>query len=144
MIHLKFIHSPDDNIIGDYQIAYCDLVISARPGADLLVLDPAIKHSFVFKATNKGLKVTYRDYFLINGKKISGSKVLKPGDVLEIGQTKLEVISSLPSPPEHQRNIIDVLEERVRNHPEISELVVELEKELIRIEQDRQSHGKSS
>ncbi len=137
MIHLKFIKSPDENVLGDFQIAYTTLVVSNRSGADLLLSDSQLKSSVVFRAVNEGLKITYDDYYHVNGKKISGSKILKTGDSLRIGKTEISVIASLPAPAHHQRNIIEALEERVRNEPDISELVVELEKELIRIEQDK-------
>lgn len=137
MIHLKFTRSPDENVLGDFNIAYSNLVISNRPGADLFLADKEIHSSIVFKAVNEGLKITYDHYFLVNGKKISGSKILKTGDTLQVGETEISIIASLPPPPDHQKNIIEVLEQRVRSQPELSELVVELEKELIRIEQEK-------
>ncbi len=142
MIHLKFLSSPDENVLGDYHIAYTTLVISNRSGSDLLINDQKLTASVVFKAVNEGLKVTYDDHFYVNGKKLSGSKVLKSGDRLRLGESEINIVGSLPAPAEHQKNIIDALEERVRSEPEISELVIELEKELIRIEQEKHNKNK--
>lgn len=142
MIHLKFLSSPDENVLGDYHIAYTTLVVSTRPGGDLFLSDPKLTSSIIFRAVNEGLKITYDDHFFVNGKKLSGSKILKSADRLRVGETEISVVGSLPTPIEHQKNIIEALEERVRNEPEISELVVELEKELIRIEQEKHNQNR--
>ena len=137
MIHLNFISSPDENIIGDYQTHYHDLVISAKPGADLFLDDVEIKKSVVLQTTESGLKITFEDYFLVEGKKHSGSKILQVGETLQVGQTKIRLLGQMPKSAAQKRNIIEALDERVRAQPEISDLIIELEKELIRIEQDK-------
>lgn len=137
MIHLNFISSPDENIIGDYQVHYHDLVISSKAGADLFLDDPEVKKSLVLQTTESGLKITYEDYYLVEGKKHSGSKILQIGETLQVGQTKLRILGQIAKTAAQKRNIIEALDERVRAQPEISDLIIELEKELIRIEQDK-------
>lgn len=139
MIHLNFISSPDESIKGDFVVYYHNLVISSRKGSDLEIDDDQIKKSVVFKTTQNGLKISCEEYFYIDGKKISGNKILQIGETIQIGQTQIRVMGQIPEASERKKSILDSLEERVRSEPEISGLIIELEKELIRIEQDKKT-----
>ncbi len=101
MIHLDVISASDPLALGLYEFEYNYVYIGRSKKNDLIFLDkdiPAMYLKISIIDDGKGehliIKNNLNDpFFLINGKKISGSLKLKINDVISFAATKLKIIN---------------------------------------------------
>jgi len=138
MITINILSSPDKDILGEYIYHQDELILGTSHLANLLINDPLFtKAHFSLQVKETGLlckNLKEGDFYLSNGKKISGTKTHQSGDELTIGTTKLKIINFSKT----ETNFKEVLKRKYEEidimMPEVQDVLTELEKELIRIE----------
>lgn len=69
--------------------------------------------------------------YLVNGKKIIGTKVIKINDIIEFEECSLKVLISNPSLSPASLNLESLYNEFYENHEELTEVLTALEQELV-------------
>ena len=138
MITIEITRSPDRDIINQFKYFRNEILIGSSESCDLVIKDSGISGThFLMRAKESGLFCrNYRenDFYLSNGKKISGSKMHKVDDVIEIGDTSIRIVAFELVTRDYKSEIRAKYEEIDIMMPETQGVLSELEKELIRLE----------
>ena len=101
MITIEVQKSSDETALGTYEFNYDLLYIGRSLKNDLIFQDRELPLKYILlkivddfgvpTVLIKSLKT--EPYFFVNGKKISGSLKIRPGDVIAFGKNQLKIIS---------------------------------------------------
>ena len=96
MIELEFIDSPDRDVLGKRVVYFDDFSLGRGGGNAIIVDDPALKiRDIRFSVVERGVWVENgeSDYYLVNGKKISGKKIHTSEARIQAGNTVFTIVS---------------------------------------------------
>ncbi len=141
MIHLKFLSSIDEDVVGEGTWHRNVLWLGRSKKAQIIIEDNecAPLHVRIF-VDEKGAFCELgpkAPQFHLNGKKIVGKKLLRPGDKIRIGRTEFEVSKFEYRPDtdirqEMEKKYLDL----VKSSPGHLALLERIERELLAIERD--------
>lgn len=135
MISIKILHSPDENKISTFTFEFDSISIGSRKKCDIYIKDQIIgKLILHFEVKGQSAIVRNNDsdlFYYINGKKISGSKLIKIGDHIKIGKTQLILESCTETWLQEKEDITNFLKEVYTKEPQYKRLYDILEKEII-------------
>ena len=138
MITFEIKSSPDEERIGEIKVFYENFTLGSSRKTDILIEDTGIDDvHLVFIHNNDGLlsKSTESNFYYTNGKKIKGAKLHKAGDEIKIGETIL-IIKELVF-DNLSRGFSELYQEIIKTKPEFETLIVQLQKELIFLESQK-------
>lgn len=96
MIELEILESPDRDVIGHYSFSKNEIYLG-QVLTDIQIRDPLLhdSHAFIEVLDDKLLFHPQRDtgHYQLNGKRAITIRKLKNGDTIQIGATKLKIIS---------------------------------------------------
>jgi len=145
MLTLNFIKTPDLLRAGIFCSNRDTLILGRSSQSHILVQDPLLnKVHLYFAVRPSGIAIandkSVCDGYLSNGKKILGLKMHHPGDIIEIGDTTIEIISFEYT---HFRPYRDILEETLNQEhkqPELfDKITFAIEQELLSLEKELNS-----
>jgi hypothetical protein len=140
MIALEFLDSPDRQVLGPYVNYHNRLVLGASLRDDIIIRDQQLgPQTFIIQLTKEGLlcgNYNEGEFYLSNGKKISGLKTHYPGDQITIGATTFQVVQfAWEEEPESLEALRQQYQKTVEKHPEMKEIFNALEKELLYLQE---------
>ncbi|MFT6068870.1 MAG: hypothetical protein ACJAT2_003249 [Bacteriovoracaceae bacterium] len=138
MIIFEIKSSPDKEKIGEIKVFYENFTLGSHRKNDLLIEDDSIDElHLVFVHNKDGLlsKSTDSNFYFTNGKKIKGAKLHKIGDQLKVGETTIEIRDLVFE--NLSRSFSELYKETIEAKPEIEALIVQLQKELIHQESQK-------
>ena len=138
MIIFEIKSSPDVERIGEIKVFYENFTLGSNRKTDILIEDNAIDDlHLVFVHNKDGLlsKSTNSNFYFTNGKKIKGAKLHKIGDELKVGETTIE-IKNLEF-KNLSRSFGELYQETTKARPDVESLIVQLQKELIHLESQK-------
>ena len=95
MIEIAITSSPDEEVIGTHRYFFENIYLGPYPSCHLVIGDPHLEGLIlIFENTEKGVAVSERggNFYLSNGKKISGKRIHKKGDVITLGHTVFKIM----------------------------------------------------
>jgi hypothetical protein len=96
MIEFEIIKSPDEDIIEKFKF-YKNEIILGKKSRDLSIDDKSLRnhhlHLYVQKNDLYVLALEGVDFFLVNGKRSTGTKKIKINDQIHFGETTLSVLN---------------------------------------------------
>jgi hypothetical protein len=138
MIYVEVIKSREPLALGVYEYEFDQIFLGRSKKNDLIFLDPELPLKFmVIKFVQDQLVVqslTAAPYFFINGKKISGTLKLKPGDVIAFGENQIRVLKAIQSKDNIDYSALQ--EELSKKSPEIKFALDFIEEVLLELEED--------
>lgn len=143
MITLEMITSDDPLLIGEYPFLF-DLVFLGRsPRADIILNDQEVPKKFLtFKIIKKDLVVQsepHSPFYFVNGKKMSGMRRLKKGDILAFGGHQLKIIHFEKSTNETEDDLSEYFELVKKEVPDLLPVLNLIEDKII--ENERKEEG---
>ena len=99
MIELEVLESPDEDILGLHQFFLPEISIGRSRFAQISLRDPDWPFKgLILTSTPQGLllKNTENSPYIVNGKKITGQKILFQGGEVSIGKTSLKLVRYAP------------------------------------------------
>ena len=110
MIHLEIISSPDSNILTQFQFFQNEVYLGRNSG-NLHIQDPALLGSQVMvEVVEKDLIIHPQkgvESYLIDGKRSSTIRKIKPGQVITIGTTNFKVLGFEATQNQTKKQILD-------------------------------------
>ncbi len=110
MINLEIKESPDSNVISTFKY-FQNQIYLGRTSGDLWIDDKSLFATHVMlEVIGKELLIHPQkgvEFFLINGKRASAIRKLKPNDEVTIGQTIISVVSFEETVKESKKNILN-------------------------------------
>ncbi|EQC47059.1 FHA domain protein [Bacteriovorax sp. BSW11_IV] len=135
MITIKVIQGPDENKITQFQFEFDSITIGSKKRCDIYLKDVEIgKLVLELEVAPNGviIKNNNSDFFYyVNGKKISGSKLLKNGDHFKIGATQMILESFQKSWSQEREDLDEYLRGVYSKEPNFKRLYEILEREII-------------
>jgi hypothetical protein len=138
MITFEIKSSPDVERIGEIKVFYENFTLGTSRKSDILIEDSGIDDlHLVFVHIKDGLlsKSTGSNFYFSNGKKIKGAKLHKVGDQFKVGDTTVFIkelaFNNL------SRSFSELYTEVINSKPEYETLIVQLQKELIHLESQK-------
>ncbi len=99
MIEISITSSPDEEVIGTHRYFFENIFLGPYPSCHLVIGDPHLEGlTLVFENTEKGVAVSEKggNFYLSNGKKISGKRIHKKNDVIILGHTVFKITGHNP------------------------------------------------
>src|SRR3989339_1276606 len=140
MIEIEFIKSPDLNLGKNFKIAGNRLAFGHSLEANLIINDDAICSAmFVVELHDFEIAVASfekeREIFFVNSKKFSGKKKIVLNDIIQFGDTSFKLLAIEFTPDYDNKHKMSYnYKEILKNNIPYSDLLHELEKELILIQ----------
>jgi hypothetical protein len=110
MIHLEIISSPDSNILTQFQFFQNEVYLGRNSG-NLHIQDPALLGSQVMvEVVEKDLIIHPQkgvESYLIDGKRASTIRKIKPGQIITIGTTSFKVLGFEETQNQTKKQILD-------------------------------------
>jgi hypothetical protein len=110
MIHLEIISSPDSNILTQFQFFQNEVYLGRNSG-NLHIQDPALLGSQVMvEVVEKDLIIHPQkgvESYLIDGKRSSTIRKIKPGQVITIGTTNFKILGFEATQNQTKKQILD-------------------------------------
>lgn len=110
MIHFEVIQSLDNNSLSPFKY-FQNQIYLGRDHGDLCINDPSLNSSHLMLEVigNELLVHPQRGvaFYLVNGKRASTIKKVKPRDEISIGKTILKIISFEETPFQHKKDILN-------------------------------------
>lgn len=135
MIKLKVLKSPDLEKLVPFSFNFDQIKVGSKKSCDIYLKDMAIKKQVLtLKVKDDRVLVTGENselFYKINGKKISGSKLLRVGDLITIGETQLLLESAKEDWNPITVNFEEKIASAINETPEMKEIFDLLEKEVI-------------
>jgi uncharacterized protein YlzI (FlbEa/FlbD family) len=134
MIELEILKSSDEEILGKYVTFKNDLIIGKSLDADLPISDPGLDQIHaIIRLNNKSLMIKTlpkQSFYLLNGKKFSGEKILKHNDKIIVGETELSIKNFLYDPKSSPGDFKEYYKNTITQFPETGILLEVLEREI--------------
>jgi pSer/pThr/pTyr-binding forkhead associated (FHA) protein len=112
MIHIEVVKSSHSDTLGLYEFEFDRVSIGRSKKNDLIFIDKNLPHEFLslsFSQNHLVIKSTTKDpAYYLNGKKVSGSFRVKPGDVVSFGEHEFKIIAA--SYTTHDEDLSDAFE----------------------------------
>lgn len=142
MINFEILNSSDTEFNGTYLNHFDSFLVGSSHRADIVIEDPSI-NPLHLSLEVKEETIICRSYekefsFLVNNKKYSGTKVLKCQDVLSIGETSIRILNFALSENTEDLSIEEHYASSIEKVPQLEQIILQLEKEIIRLEQKQQ------
>lgn len=139
MIEIEFEKSPDSEIVGKYLSYKNNLIFgSSAKQCSLIIDDPAIDSQHIaLELSSTGLACHNSElgrFFHVNSKKFSGSKNLKAGDIVTIGETTFKIVNFLFQDQESQKLFQENYQKVMQSMPELTGILEKLENELVKLQ----------
>lgn len=135
MISIKILNSPDENKITSFHFEFDSITIGSRKKCDIYIKDQLIKKLILqLDVKDKSVVIKNNDsdlFYFVNGKKISGSKLIKIGDHIKLGETQFTIEECKETWPQEQDDLTNFLQELYTKEPNYKRLYDILEKEII-------------
>ena len=99
MIEISITHSPDEEVLGVHCYFFETIFMGPYPSCHLVIEDPYFEgRIIIFENTKNGVFVYEKggNFYLSNGKKISGKRIHKKGDIITLGRTTFEITNHEP------------------------------------------------
>lgn len=129
---------PDTERLGEYSFYFPIVKISRLLSSSHLYLpDPSIgKSVLILKEQSDGLLVWEQSgaFYLHNGKKNSGKKLVRSGDTIGIGESQIQLLSHTPS--EASTNTESRYHELTEKSPYMADLFWALKQEMLFLEKE--------
>lgn len=110
MINFEIINSPDSNVISEFKY-FQNQIYLGRTTGDLWIDDQDLLTSHIMlEVIEKDLLIHPQksvEFYLLNGKRATAIRKLKPRDEITFGKTKLRVISFEETPKESKKEILN-------------------------------------
>jgi len=137
MISIEITNSPDKDMNGIHSFYFDEIVIGSKLSCSLVINDNSLEKKHITLKVNESqvfcAPISKSTYYLSNGKKISGRKLHKAGDIITIGSTDIKIISFEDSTKESS-SLNENYNNAISSFPSSEKLFDELEKEFILIE----------
>lgn len=141
---IKFIvhECPDSDFIGTHTYYFNRLTLSPHEDSSVIFRDPDLEYKgFIFEIHKESLLVNtlpVGHFYHSNGKRIAGTKAHRPGDILDFGATKIEIVDyKKEEGPAYLP--LDQRYEKASQEEIYDELFELLERELIELEGQNES-----
>jgi hypothetical protein len=117
MIQLKILNSCDIDKIGT-MVFYKNLIyVGNDHQCDLYLKDPELipNHLIIEIVENKIIAHPHKniEYFLVNGKRTTGAKIIVPGQSVSIGSNTFSIESFLETPINHYKENLNAITEKL-------------------------------
>ncbi len=110
MIKFEIIESPDLEVLSTFEYFH-NLIYIGRTSGNLTIQDPGLlKSHLMLEVVDQEMIVHPQkevEYYLINGKRATTPRRVKPGEVVSIGSTKIKLISFDETPAFSKKNILN-------------------------------------
>lgn len=110
MIQFEITKSPDSNVMTTFKFFRNDIYLGSATG-DVVIRDPSVNKSHLMLEVVEGdfLVHPQKDvpYYLINGKRSTSIRKIKPSDILTIGETEIKLIAFEWSEPKSKKTILN-------------------------------------
>jgi pSer/pThr/pTyr-binding forkhead associated (FHA) protein len=98
MIHIEVLKSSIPDAIGLYEFEFDQLSVGRSKKCDLIFLDKGLPLEFLiihYSSSHLIVKSTTKDpAYYLNGKKVSGSLRIKPGDIISFGEQEIKIVAA--------------------------------------------------
>lgn len=144
MIVIDFLHSPDEDLLTRFQFHYDRIELGASSNSNLLINDPDWQDlSIKLQLTAQFLRLDVGETaYLLNGKKIIGSKLLSKNDQITLGNTTFKIIDFYQSEISYEKRLRDRFQEINQTYPDVAILLDGLEEELLKLQVLENQTGK--
>ncbi len=136
MIELEILISPDQEVIGKHQFFLPKIEVGKSHQCQLPIRDPQCSSSSLYLESTKDnlfIRNTQLASYHFNEKKISGKKLVRPGDQIKIGQTIIILINYNPATIVKPFKL-DISQDPFESSSEGEMLLESIENELLFIE----------
>ena len=137
MIELEVNESPDSEVIGKHQFFFPKISVGKMPECQLFIEDADLSQQEVYLESNSNhlfIKSSLSDFYHINGKKISGKKLIRPNDQFKIAQTTITLLQYDPHTIHHPFTLNQLQNPFAESFETGEQLIESIENELIFIE----------
>ena len=141
MLSFEVIHSEDPELSNDFLNYFDHFKIGSSSQADIIINDSLLSALHIkLEVKEESLICKSADSessFLVNGKKYSGSKVLKVNDELSIGNTKIKITDFSKTDRDLESNLEEQYNSAIEKIPELESVIFQLERELLKLERNK-------
>ena len=140
MINIEIINSPDKNFEGTYLSQFDHFLIGSSQRADIVIEDKDIDplhitlevkdNALICRSFKKDLS------FLVNKKKYTGTKVIKPQDIITIGETEFKILNFIAMENTDENSIEELYASAIEKIPELEPVIFQLEREILILDRD--------
>lgn len=139
MITIEIIDSSYPTAIGNYPFQFDGVYIGKSKKADIILNDQEIPSKFLtIKFVQQQLLIENEKdspFYFVNGKKMSGVRKLKIGDIVQFGKHKLKIIDALMNPHKSKNDDLHLYYESFNKEAaDLKFLLDFLEEEIIKFE----------
>jgi len=138
MIVLNITKSPDLDSKGTFSSPKRKITIGLSIDCDLYLRDKKIsKFHLVLHSLPEGVAITtlnLNDFYLSNGKKISGKKIHQIGDIITIGDSEFS-LAEHQHLPNSKESLEHYYEDVANNHQDLLPLLEAIEVEIVKLEE---------
>ena len=137
MIEFQVLNSPDKDAVGTFLFFFEKFTLGRDSKSQFTIDDKQIcPAALSFECVESGLFLNNKnqEYFWINGKKVSGKILMKPGDILSLGATEIKLLNYSYQDVLKAFNLYDKVEETEAAHPELEPVLRAIEDELLYLE----------
>ena len=110
MIHFEILKSPDAGMITKIEF-FQNVIFIGKTKGNIIIADPSLSESHVMiEVINNDLIIHPQknvDYYLIDGKRATSVRKIKPDQVITIGQTSFKIINFEESKIKSKKNTLD-------------------------------------
>jgi hypothetical protein len=110
MIQFQILKSPDDNVLREYKF-HQNLLYIGRTSGDFCIQDPELSRSHIMiEVVEENLLIHPQknvSHYLINGKRATEIRKIKPGESLTIGGTLIKILAYNNTPSLTKKQILD-------------------------------------
>lgn len=137
MLCFEVLRSFDLDLIGEHQLFFNRVTLSPHEHSTLILQDPELTFlGMIFELSESGILVNtlpVSQFYLSNGKKISGTKLHNTGDRLAFGSTEL-VFKNWKYEHADYMEPLEKRYQKASQQEQVGEVLAVLEKELLELE----------
>ncbi len=139
MINIEILDSSFSSAIGHYPFEFDIVYIGRSKKADLIFNDKELPLRYLtIKFVHNQLIIENESdspFYFVNGKKLSGARKLKIGDIIQFGKHKLKILDASLNPPRSKNDDLHLYYDSFnKESPELKFLLEFLEEEIVKLE----------
>lgn len=139
MINIEILDSSSPSSIGNYPFEFDVVYIGKSKKADIIFNDSEIPNKFLTIRFFQHQLIIENEkdspFYFVNGKKMSGARKLKIGDIIQFGKHKLKIIDALLNPPKSKNDDLHLYYDSFnKESADLKFLLDFLEEEIIKLE----------
>ena len=110
MIKFEITESPDQEVLSTFEYFH-NLIYIGRTNGNLTIQDPELLRSHLLIEIIEGEVIVHPqkdvEFYLINGKRATTPRKLRPNDTVSFGKTTLKLLSFEETAPSSKKNILN-------------------------------------